>query len=184
MRALPCCMFPALALALAASGAACGEDADARVGACMDYCELVMRHCQGSVAQYTDVSTCQATCGAMPLGDPLSPTGNTISCRTFQAALAEDATRLACTRAGPGGDSTCGDNCESFCASAGELCPDAYADDEACRAACAGFSTTEVYDASDIGSDTFACRLYHLTAASTDPDTHCAHIGVVSPTCL
>lgn len=184
MRALPRCLGPVIVLALAGAVAGCGEDADPRVGACEDYCELVMRNCQGNVAQFTDSSTCMATCQAMPLGDPLSPTGNTISCRTFHAALAEDPTRNVCTHAGPGGDTSCGGNCESFCAAAGELCPDAYDDRAACLSACAGFSTAEVYDASDIGGDTFACRLYHLTAASTDPDTHCAHIGVLSPTCL
>ena len=180
MRAL--LRLASLASVLALAG--CGEDADPRVGACMDYCELVMRNCQGNVAQFTDSSACMATCQAMPLGDPLSPTGNSISCRTFHAALAEDPTRNVCTHAGPGGDDSCGGNCESFCAAAGELCPDVYGGQDSCLSACAGFSTAEVYDASDIGGDTFACRLYHLTAASTDPDTHCPHIAALSVTCL
>jgi hypothetical protein len=186
MRALPRCGVPAtvLALALAVAGAACGEDVDPRVGACADYCELIVRNCQGTVAQYTDGSTCMATCQAMPLGDPASPTGNTISCRTFQAAVAEDPTRGVCTAAGPGGDGTCGTNCESFCTAALELCPGEFASATECDQVCRGFSAAEVYDASDIAGDTFACRLYHLTAASTLPEVHCAHIGAVSPVCL
>ena len=68
-----------------------------------------------------------------------------------------------------------------------DLCagqPNAFADHATCLSTCAGFSTAEKYDASDIDGDTFACRLYHLTAASTNPDLHCAHIGAVSPVCL
>jgi len=178
----------ALALALAMiGGAGCGTDVDAHVGACQDYCELAMRNCTGDVAQYTDLSTCRATCAAMPLGDPASPTGDTVACRTFQASLAEDPAAHACTKAGPGGAGTCGDDCASFCSLAFELCagrPGMYADPATCLSACAGFSKTEVYDASDIAGDTFACRLYHLTAASADPATHCSHIGVQSPVCL
>jgi hypothetical protein len=177
----------ALALALVVGATACSEDVDPRIAACADYCELTMRNCTGDVAQYTAGDTCQATCRAMPLGDPASPTGNTISCRTFQAALAENTMAAACTRAGPGGDGGCGDNCDSFCTLALELCsgrPDSYPDFDTCRTTCSGFSQVEPYDANEIDGDTFACRLYHLTAASTQPDIHCAHIGAVSPVCL
>ncbi|HVV86764.1 MAG TPA: hypothetical protein VHE35_27085 [Kofleriaceae bacterium] len=187
MHALPRSGVLAIVLAAgvaASAGAGCSDDADPKVGACADYCELAMRNCTGNVAQYTDVDTCQATCRAMPLGDPASPTGNTIACRTFEAALAEDPSTMACTKAGPGGDGTCGDNCESFCTMAIDLCPGAYADHASCLTTCNGYDKTEVYDASDIAGDTFACRLYHLTAASTNPDVHCAHIGPVSPVCL
>lgn len=173
-----------LLLALALAAPACGEDADPVAGTCEDYCELVMRNCTGPVAQFTDSSTCMATCEAMPLGDPASPVGDTIACRTFQAALSEDDTVMACTKAGPGGDGACGDNCDSFCAIANELCPGTYADVATCLTACAGFTATEVYDASDIAGDTLACRLYHLTAASTGPDVHCPHIVANSPVCL
>lgn len=173
-----------LGLGLVLATAACGEDVDPISGACDDYCEVVMRNCTGGVAQFTDISTCHAVCETMPLGDPVSPTGDTIACRTFQAAVAEDDATMACTKAGPGGDGACGGNCESFCAIADELCPSAFSDTAACMSTCGGFSSTEVYDASDIAGDTFACRLYHLTAAATNPDVHCAHIGAVSPVCL
>lgn len=177
----------AIVLAIDLVGGGCSEDVDPRIGACADYCELAMRNCTGDVAQYTDLGTCQATCQAMPIGDPASPAGNTVSCRTFQAALAEDPVAAACTKAGPGGDGTCGDNCESFCTMALALCggrPGVFPDHATCLTTCAGFSTAEPYDANDIAGDTFACRLYHLTAAATVPDVHCAHIGAVSPVCL
>ena len=174
----------ALALGTVLAQAGCGEDVDPRAGACEDYCDVVMRNCNGNVAQYTDLSTCMAVCEAMPLGDPVSPTGDTIACRTFQAALAEDDSVMACTKAGPGGDGACGGNCESFCAIADEVCPDTFADSAACLTACGGFSTAEVYDASDIAGDSFACRLYHLTAAASDPGVHCPHIVAQSPVCF
>jgi hypothetical protein len=172
---------------VSAGTAACSEDVDPRQAACADYCELTMRNCTGAVAQYTDVSTCQATCAAIPLGDPADPTGNTVACRTFAAAIAEDGETHACTKAGPGGDMTCGDNCESFCTEAMELCagrPGIFPDHSTCLETCAGYDKTEVYDSNDIAGDTFACRLYHLTAASTAPEIHCAHIGAVSPVCF
>ncbi len=176
----------ALALALAAV-AACSEEADPRAAACEDYCELVQRNCTGTVGQYSDLATCVATCRAMPLGDPVSPAGNTISCRTFQAGVAENPTAMACTAAGPGGAGTCGEACESFCSLALSICagqPGSFADAASCMSQCAGFDQTEVYDFMDVAGDTFACRLYHLTAAASAPDIHCSHIVENSPVCL
>ncbi len=186
MHALSLSGVLAIALTMV-GGAGCSTDVDPHVGACQDYCELVMRNCTGDVSQYTDLSTCRATCAAMPLGDPASPTGNTVSCRTFQAAIAEDPAAHVCTKAGPGGASACGDDCESFCTMAFSLCggrPGMYADHATCLTACAGFNKAPLYDSSQIAGDTFACRLYHLTAAATNPDVHCSHIGVQSPVCL
>ena len=112
---------------------------------------------------------------------------NTIACRTYWAAIAEG-DPLMCTRAGPGGDGTCGTNCESFCATTLALCADEaappYASLADCATACAGFDASERFDASDLGGDTLACRLYHMTAASTEPATHCRHTKVVSDTCI
>lgn len=176
-----------LALAVGSSLAACGGgDVDEIGNACGDYCVLIMRNCQGAVAQYPDVSTCEATCAAMEVGAAGARSGNTISCRTFWAAISEsDAT--ACTKAGPGGDGTCGTNCESFCATTTAICGDQanppYASEAGCLQACGGLADTEAFDASDLSGDTLACRLYHMTAASTDPDTHCGHTAVSSVTC-
>ena len=186
MRALPRSGVLAIVLAAALLGA-CKDEVDPADGACEDYCELTMRNCQGVVAQYTDLSTCKATCAAMPIGDPTNPHGHNIACRTFEAAIAEDPNAAACTAAGPGGDGTCGANCESFCAIAIEICgdqPGSFSDLGTCMTACATYDTTELYDASDIAGNSFACRLYHLTAASTNPGTHCPHIVAASPVCL
>lgn len=178
-------------LVLAACLAACSDDAggdDLELeNACDDYCVLVLRNCTGAVAQYSDLSTCMATCQTMDLGTPGTTDGNNIACRTFWAAISEgDATD--CTRAGPGGDGVCGANCESFCSSTMAICADQanppYASEAECLSACQGFSTTERYDAGDVAGNTFACRLYHMTAASADPITHCQHTSVNSSVCL
>lgn len=175
-------------LALSGGLAACSDTpVDELENACDDYCTLVMRNCQGGVAQYSDLSTCLATCRTMEVGDPGERDGNTVACRTFWAAIAEGQP-TACVKAGPGGAGMCGTNCESFCASTSAICADQpsppYDSDAACLSACEGFSMVEIFDASDIAGNTFACRLYHMTAASTDPDTHCQHTSVASAVCL
>lgn len=169
-------LLAAIVTGLVACG---GASVDPRDGECDDYCALVIEHCSGTGhTQYGDLDTCLATCASMPLGDPEVHTGHTIACRTFAAATAERDADL-CTQAGPGGDGTCGGNCESFCALASEICTDdneAYASIADCMSACALFDATEIYDATKQNGNTFACRLYHLTAASNDPATHCPHI--------
>lgn len=178
----------AVAAAVALHAGACGgTEVDELENACDDYCTLVMRNCQGPVAQYSDLSTCLATCSTMEVGAPGSRDGNTIACRTFWAAIAEGEAG-ECTSAGPGGAGTCGTNCESFCASTLAICGDQnnppYASTAECVTACGGFSATEPFDASDIAGNTLACRIYHMTAAATDPDTHCQHTSVGSVTCI
>jgi hypothetical protein len=169
-------------------GGACSDTAvDELENACNDYCTLVMRNCQGAVAQYPDLSTCMSTCQTMPIGTDGQRDGNNIECRTFWAAISEG-NMGECVKAGPGGAGVCGSNCESFCASTLEICSDQpvppYNSAAECMSACNGYSMTEVFDASDISGDTFACRLYHMTAASTDANTHCQHTGVDSAVCI
>lgn len=176
------CLF-----AIAAGLVACGSSssADPKEGECQDYCDLVIEHCVGDNNQYSDRDTCLSTCEAMPLGSPDDRAGHTIMCRTFQAAIAELDPVATCTLAGPGGDGACGMNCESFCAMQAEICTGANEQfrDGDCLTTCATFDTTLRYDVRRTSGDDFACRLYHLTAASTDPDFHCPHLAVVSSQC-
>ncbi|MBK9035648.1 MAG: hypothetical protein IPL61_31080 [Myxococcales bacterium] len=165
---------------------ACGGDTgDPQVGECEDYCDLITAHCSGAVAQYSDRNSCLATCEVMPLGEPATHAGHTVACRTFQAAAAELDAAATCPSAGPGGAGVCGSDCESFCAMTDEICGDLspYATSAECLSACAGFASLSPFDASDIAGDTIECRLYHLTAASVAPGTHCPHLAVVSSTC-
>ncbi|MEZ4402911.1 MAG: hypothetical protein R3B06_23015 [Kofleriaceae bacterium] len=179
---------PLAAVLFVSIAASCGGDAgDPQVGACEDYCALVQVHCTAALSQYPDQSTCMRTCEAMPLGDPAQPTGNTVACRTFQAAAAELTGATTCTAAGPGGGEQCGTQCESFCQLADEICTgdfQAFASTDECLAACRTFPADPPFDSGDVAGDSFECRLYHLTAAATDPAIHCAHIVSTSPVCF
>lgn len=151
---------------------------------CEAYCATIGANCTGEHAQYGSLETCLATCAALTPGTPADTGGNTLGCRAYHAGAAADMPAVHCTHAGPGGDGVCGSNCESFCSIAAVACPDAWPDDAACQTACGTFSPDESYDATDVGGNSFACRLYHLTAAALDPATHCAHIKGDSAPCM
>lgn len=177
-----------LSLALCVLLACGGPETDPVGNACDDYCTLIMRNCQGDVAQYPDISTCMSTCEHISLGTAGSRDGNTIACRTFWAAISEGTPMETCRRAGPGGDGTCGTNCESFCSTTLSICGSEpnppYASLAECETMCATYNATELFDASDLSFNTLACRLYHMTAASTDPGTHCSHTIANSSVCI
>lgn len=164
----------------------CGGDGDTTDGPCQDYCRLVMRNCAGDDRQYSAIDNCEATCATFEVGDPEVHEGNTIECRTFWAAIAEGDPTV-CAMAGPGGNGQCGTNCESFCAATQAICggeDDApYGSVAECETACAGFAPEPAYTANVVSGDSLACRIYHMTAASTDPGLHCPHTGAVSDTC-
>jgi len=175
-------MAPLVVGALCACGS--GGQVDEQANACDDYCALVMHNCGGTNAQYTDLSSCLNTCFNMDFTDPTARTGQNIGCRTFFAAVAEGDDMASCTKAGPGGDGECGTNCDSFCTFTIRICGDEpYADYQTCMTACAGFDPSVPYSASVVSGDSLACRLYHMTAAASDPFTHCPHLAVVSSQC-
>ena len=150
---------------------------------CATYCASIAANCSGGHTQYGAPDTCLATCAAFVPGDLADTAGNTLGCRIYHAGAAKDAPEVHCTHAGRGGDGVCGANCDGFCTIAALACPDAWPDEAACQTACATFSPDESYDATDVAGDTLACRLYHLTAATVDPATHCGHIKGDSPPC-
>lgn len=169
--------------------AACGDDgggADIDAGAdptCAAYCTSVQANCSGAVAQYTSEATCLAACEAFPVGTAADMAGNTLGCRTYHAGAAAAGPDVHCVHAGPGGAGACGANCAGFCAIALDSCPAVYASAAACMTDCGGFTDTEPFDTADTSGDTLACRLYHLSAATTTPDPHCGHINEASPPC-
>ena len=80
----------------------------------------------------------------------------------------------------------CGAPCASFCGildgySQGEL--QVYPDNATCQASCLTWPTDPPYTARVTNGDSFACRLYHATKASTDPPGHCPHTADVTPAC-
>lgn len=165
-----------------------GETGDDTTGApaegCAGYCDTIAANCGGDFTQYGTREMCEATCATFAPGTPGDMMGNTLACRTYHAGAAAMADDVHCTHAGPGGDTACGTNCEGFCTIAAAVCPEAWPDIAACATACGTFDPAEKYDAKDVGGNTFACRLYHLTAATVDPVVHCAHIKGDSPTCI
>jgi len=103
--------------------------------------------------------------------------GNNLACRIYHAGVAASDPALHCKHAGPGGDATCGTNCEGFCtlamgACAGQATPP-YASMGACMTSCAAFNIAPPDEASQTGGDTFACHLDH--ARRSLPPRHARH---------
>ena len=163
-------------------------DAPLAAGTCASYCSTIATNCTGANAMYSSEATCLATCATWAPGLAADTAGNTRGCRVYHAGAPAAMTPTThCRHAGPGGDGACGANCDGFCTLAMGACsaqqPPPYASLGACMTACANFPAAPPYEASQTGGDTFACRLYHATVASTTPMTHCAHVVPVSPTC-
>lgn len=150
---------------------------------CQAYCDTIAMNCTAEWTQYGSAEFCMASCMAFAVGTSADTSGNTLGCRTYHAGAAAGDPSLHCVHAGPGGSGACGANCDGFCSIALTACPAVWTDLPSCTSACAMFPDTEPYDASDVGKNTLACRLYHVTAAALLPDVHCAHINADSPPC-
>ncbi len=153
---------------------------------CDDYCTAILANCSGVEAQYGSMATCLASCAAFPQGAIGDMSGDTLECRDYHAAAAAADATTHCVHAGPGGAGVCGANCAGYCDIVIDACTAGnmvYNNLGECTTACGGFTDTEKYDAGDMTGDTLACRLYHATAASTDPTTHCGHTAAISATC-
>jgi hypothetical protein len=156
-----------------------GIDSPGAAQTCDNYCATIATNCTGANTMYTSEANCLATCALWQPGVAGEMSNNTRACRIYHAGVAAGNPGLHCRHAGPGGDGTCGTNCEGFCslvlgACAAEATPP-YASMAACMTTCSGFATTPPYDASQTGGNTFACHLYHATAASSLPAVHCPH---------
>lgn len=151
---------------------------------CVAYCAAIAGNCTGAETQFGSTENCLGVCAVLPPGTPGEMGGNTVGCRTYHAGAAAMDPTTHCVHAGPGGAGVCGGNCESFCTIAAAICPEAWADIGSCETACGTFAPEEKYDATDVAGNNFACRLYHLTAATGDPVTHCPHIKGDSAPCM
>jgi hypothetical protein len=188
-------LFAALAVLAACGGndeqgspdAEVGDiDAADQVPTCADYCATIEANCAAPQDQWSSAATCMTACASWDVGTIDDTSGNTLGCRNYHAGAAESMPAVHCVHAGPGGAGACGSNCEGFCTLALDACTGAneqFASMAECMTACAGYDATEPYDVTDTGGDTFACRLYHLTAAVGDPGTHCDHIVEASAPC-
>lgn len=185
-----------LALSLAAL-AACGDDGstpplDAPVASltCQAYCTDLQANCLDTAdnRQYSDMATCLASCGFMPVGTAADTQGNTLGCRTYHGGTpAMTNPTLHCPHAGPGGDGACGMNCAGFCQIVMGACTGAnaaYASESECMTACAAFPTGTRYNTQVQGGNSLACRLYHATVATTNPGLHCMHVKPTGGPCV
>lgn len=158
-----------------------GESGDPNAVLCARYCAAVMANCVGPVQVYESLPVCLRACQAMDPGTQGDRSGNTVACRLFHAKqielVGEEATE--CPAAGPGGDGVCGTNCQGYCRLLEGLCPAKFNAD--CVASCQDIPDLGGYDSSQTSGLTLQCRLYHVSAATLDPDFHCPHAAGAGP---
>jgi hypothetical protein len=155
-----------------------------------------MANCTTTNAQYASEADCKASCASFPAGTLNDMMGDTLGCRLYHGGVAKSDPVTHCPHAGvSGGDKdptdalpgTCGEGCEAFCDLAILACTGAnvvYADKPTCMTECKTFTASATnFSTADQTTNDFNCRVYHLTAASTDPATHCQHIKAVSAVC-
>ena len=139
-----------------------------------------------AVYECTGCGACEAVCATFTHADPGAMAGNSLECRSYHATNAAEDPAGHCRHAGPSGDGVCGGNCESFCTIAMAICTGDNAqwmliDD--CINDCQTYPIEPPYSTAATTGDSFACRMYHLTLASTEAVPHCSHIGPVSMPC-
>jgi hypothetical protein len=161
---------------------------DAGPGLCTSYCDTVQSSCTDAHAVYTNLATCLGICAQLAEGQPGDQAGNTVECRLTQAENASSTgePQTHCPFAAPGGNGTCGSNCDGYCQLFEQECPSyfdaAYASLGECQSGCAADLTDlGTYDVSMSTGATLQCRLWHLAAASVDPEHHCMHAAGESP---
>jgi hypothetical protein len=160
---------------------------------CDSYCDNITAACTGKNLQYGSRDACMGLCATLPVGTQADPTGNTLACRIHKLSLLGE--EGSCAAAGPAGEDPnsseqCTTGCEMLCTGALQVCPEDFKTKSACMTACEALPICgESFDVPtdscipDYGS--VQCRIYHLTAATLDPETHCPHVagmGYCSPT--
>lgn len=150
-----------------------------------------MQNCTGNYGVYLGSDVCLSVCKVLPEGSPGDQSGNSVQCRLTHAKAVADTgePKVDCPAAGPGGDGVCGDNCGGFCTIMVEYCSQ-YSSMSECNDACKGIPELGGYSASlkdASGSPVFGagnsveCRLWHVSAATQLPQTHCLHAAGQPP---
>jgi hypothetical protein len=148
---------------------------------CEAFCDRVTHRCD-DYPQYPGEASCVAVCETWPEGAG-HDNESTLACREhhLEETLSDPASH--CAHAGPSGGGACGSPCESFCALALALCPEAYDAASPCLPACDLFDDGGVWSSSTSAGDTLQCRFTWVVRAVSDAEA-CAHVGVESPACL
>jgi hypothetical protein len=162
-----------------------GNGDAAAAPSCTDYCTTIAANCTGTNLMYANTTDCMNTCMKLPAGTVGMTSTNTMGCRLYHAGAAAGSQTNAdmhCRHAGPGGDALCGANCEGFCTLVLAACtgPNVQygGSMSTCMSQCAQYATTPIYVANPPNANTLTCRLYHATAASTNPGLHCPHTAM------
>ena len=147
-----------------------------------------MANCSDNRAVYTSRDTCMAVCAALPSGSVGDDIGNSVGCRLHNAILALDTgePELHCPVAGPGGSDTCGSDCDGYCVLMRSTCPVAFKEDFESNADCVRACRTlpspdQPFDVTQNSGPSVNCRLWHVSAATLDPGTHCPHAAGAAP---
>lgn len=161
---------------------------------CKPYCELVMKSCTGTQAQYASNEECNELCARLPSGEAGDKASDSVACRQYYAGSPAKTDPAAyCLAAGPFGGGVCGDRCPVFCALAIGACGSGmsapFESYPECQTACAGFAYKdggidgggEPPDGPTSG-DTLNCRLYQVRSAVHD-GAGCANVGADSGAC-
>lgn len=155
---------------------------------CDVYCDTVSASCADDDAVYTNRDTCLAFCATLPPGQPSDEVGNSVACRLHQAelALATGEPQVHCPLAGPGGNGTCGGNCEAYCVAFQQVCSARFDERFVGVADCVQACERDVpdlgdYDVTMQSGDSVQCRLWHLSAAAVDANFHCPHAAGEAP---
>jgi hypothetical protein len=159
--------------------------ADAKPKALCDrYCDAVLANCSAENSVYTSRDVCMGVCETFPPGQEGDDGVNTAECR-LQYAIAAGAVGelpLNCAAAGPGGDGKCGTNCEGFCTIGLKACADSMVITvDSCAGICARLPDPGGFTDQIQSGNSVQCRLYHASAATFDPRTHCIHVAGVGP---
>lgn len=162
----------------AGGGGSGGGSGGGTPATCSGYCSTIMAACTGADGQYGDNDSCMASCSSFPAGAPGDQKDNSLECRAYHANAAKSGA-THCPHAGPAGDGVCGTNCDGYCSLMMKHCAGAYPSAAECATACATITgaTAKGFDTGidNRTGDSLFCRIYHATAASMDPTTHCEH---------
>jgi hypothetical protein len=168
------------------SGTSSDDDGSGSIAfTCMGYCTANVATCTGSNTQWGSMQNCLDTCSHWAMGASGDTSGDSLGCRIYHTMAAETDAITHCPHAGPTGGSMCGTStCATFCPMEDALCSGVYpAGSGSCTTVCPTIATNPPFSANDTGKNDIECRFYHLTAAATDPTTHCPHTAQVSPVC-
>jgi hypothetical protein len=177
--------FAGAIVPFAASCQSIADIEDYRQGHCGEFCDLVMANCTGANEVYHSRASCMGFCALLREGDfTEADRGNTVACRLAAARqIPNGEANQLCQWAGPGGGEHCGaSNCDNYCELIPKVCPTQAKDQLPCVSNCEGLRDDGSLNATDDHEgDTVQCRLVHLSAATTEPASHCEHARLAKP---